>query len=153
MQTIVHAAGWGAVPPVIVVLFHSIPFRFISFRTHGIPWQCKNVFATSEIERQLAEAPSSSLCVGVARIALCQWHFIACFWAWIEKLPAPQTHSESPPVARAEVRIMLATENCSPPYWASSLRNTTQKRGMGFTWFKWQAETPTNGQLGESIQL
>lgn len=40
VQTIVQAAGWGAVPPV-VVLFHSIPFRFISFRfalmaSHGI---------------------------------------------------------------------------------------------------------------------
>lgn len=119
VQTIVQAAGWGAVPPV-VVLFHSIPFRFISFRTHGIPWHC-NSYCNAKMCLPLLKLkgswqtrhPPYSLCVGVARIALCQWHFIACFWAWIEKLPAPQTRSKCPPAARTEVRIMLATENCS----------------------------------------
>lgn len=50
--------------------FCSIPFRFVSFRFVSHSWhpmalqfllQCKNVFATSEIERQLADAPSSLL--------------------------------------------------------------------------------------------
>lgn len=102
------------------VPFHSDSFHFVSFRTHGIPWHC-NSYCNAKMCLPLLKLkgswqtrpPPYSLCVGVARIALCQWHFIACFWAWIEKLPDPQTHSKCPPAARTEVRIMLATENCS----------------------------------------
>lgn len=91
VQTIVQAAGCRlrccaacrrSVP------FHSVSFHFVSFRTHGIPWHC-NSYCNAKMCLPLLKLKgswqtrhfASSLCVGVARIALCQWHFIACFWA------------------------------------------------------------------------
>lgn len=91
VQTIVQAAGCmlrccaacrRSVP------FHFDSFHFVSFRTHGIPWHC-NSYCNAKMCLPLLKLKGSwqtrpplySLCVGVARIALCQWHFIACFWA------------------------------------------------------------------------
>lgn len=67
VQTIVQAAGCRLKVPCRLSSFCFIPFRFVSFRFVSHSWhpmalqfllQCKNVFATSEIERQLADAPS-----------------------------------------------------------------------------------------------
>lgn len=133
--------------------FHSIPFRFISFRTRGIPWHCnsycnaKMCVATSEIERQLAKAPSSSSTVSMCgRGPHCSLAVaFYCLLLGVNWETASLTDTFGVPASCQdrsknyachrklfELEANDGRRQQTPPLSrASSLRNTTQKRRQG----------------------
>lgn len=155
-----QAVRWGAVPPV-VVLFHSISIRFISFRfalmaSHGIAiliamQKCVCHFWNWKAAGRRALLPT-----------LYVWAWPALLFASGILLPAfgrelRNCQDRSKNYACHRKLFELEDNRTLPPLSLLSRKQLkkrhTRKTAKGFTWFKWQAATSTNGQLGASILL
>lgn len=149
------------------VPFHSVSFHFVSHSWHPMALQfllqCKNVFATSEIERQLADAPSSlpSMCGRGPHCSLPVAFYcllLGVNWETARptdtfKVPA-SCQDRSKNYACHRKLFELEDNRPSSPLSQEQLKKRRRKKtAKGFTWFKWQAAASTNGQLGASILL
>lgn len=120
--------------------FHSIPFRFVSFRAALMAspmalqflLQCKNVFATCEIEwlqrrRRRGVGSPTHLSGRGPHCSLAVAFYCLLLGVSAEQLPAAAT---------ASLRLAMKYELCVPP---------KKKKNIQFACFKWQAAANIGG--------